>query len=425
MYVSGLASAQRKLILILGQNLFDDVTIAKDSLGNNNPMVLPEETNNMQFIGYIGQTAESIDFNDSNSAWIVSDISGAIEAAAGTTVEWGNITGLLSTQTDLNDRFITLESPDKTVYNDLSGNEPSYADGQLFYSEGTLNFRGHYPDVTLQIGREQHIEIINNTGITIFDGQACKHNGIAGSDIQVELALADTFANSRVLGIATMDIPHGQKGILTTFGIVNGIDTLAFIPGIPLYLSDTIPGEFTDIAPNIVSKVGAVIVSNATIGQMFISIENDVQIPTIIGAISDNPTPNSLPNDLVNYTPIQNYDTSLALIIGVNSVTGTLLTPFDGIYRANVSISISFDNVGNSGKVEIWLAIRDVTDNNLIREIKGFMLKDAETYSFNLNGLVTLEANDEYRLEIKSGIALSNISYSIATFDIESVHIRQ
>ena len=60
----------------------------------------------------------------------------------------------------------------------------------------------------------------------------------------------------------------------------------------------------------------------------------------------------------------------------------------------------------------------------MLEEIKGFILKDAETYNFNANSLVDLIAGHTYGLELRSEIALTNLVFTQSNFDLESVHIR-
>ncbi len=59
----------------------------------------------------------------------------------------------------------------KTKY-DPQATAPSHIEGQTFYNDvtGTLDVQCKYNGVTLQIGREMHIEVENNTANPILNG---------------------------------------------------------------------------------------------------------------------------------------------------------------------------------------------------------------------------------------------------------------
>ncbi len=63
----------------------------------------------------------------------------------------------------------------------------------------------------------------------------------------------------------------------------------------------------------------------------------------------------------------------------------------------------------------------DITASTTVKSIRGFILKDAETYSITDNGAVNLIEGHEYRLELRSEIALSGFAFSASTFYIESI----
>ena len=310
---------------------------------------------------------------------------------------------------------------EKTLYADKTGAEPAYLAGNVYYSDGGLNVQNGFADVILQVGRELHIEVINTSGAQIDNGKACKQAGVTASKIKIELALADTFINATVLGIATHDIPDGESGILSIFGIVRGIDTSAFTVGVPLFLSDTVPGDFTETAPVIRTQLGETVVQDATTGQLFVNIVSNTPLPRTLGSLLDATAPTSMPADLINATPISLWTNKIEIVTLANITTGVITIPLDGTYRLNISLHMFFDNVAGAGKKEFDVDLRDVTDNVLIKNIKGFILKDAETYDFTDNGAVSLLANHEYRLELRSEIALTNFAFSSSSYYLESI----
>jgi len=312
-------------------------------------------------------------------------------------------------------------SQEKMLFDDKTGSEPTYAEGNVYYANGSLNVQGEQSDVTLQVGRELHIEVINTSGALIANGMACRNDGATAGNIKIELALADTFVNATVLGIATHDIPDGEKGILSIFGIVRDINTLSFTIGAPLYLSDTVPGTFVETAPIIRTQMGNAITQNASTGQIFANIVSNVPLPRTLGSLLEATAPTSLPADLVNGTVVSSYTNKIEIVTEANLTTGVITIALDGTYRLNISLHMFFDNVGGAGKKEIYVDLRDVTDNIVVKSIKGFILKDAETYDITDNGALAMETGHEYRLELRSEIALSNFGFTSSTYYIESI----
>jgi len=173
-------------------------------------------------------------------------------------------------------RVTAVEAPTSIPFTPTT--TPAHVEGQIYYNNdtGTIDVHGAYSDVTLQIGREQHIEVVNNTGALIPNGAACRHDGVSGGKTQVALAIANSFTNAIILGIATHDIANGATGILTTFGIINGLDTSLAQVGVPLYLSDTIAGTYSETPPDILTQVGGALTSDALNGQVFVPLEKNI-----------------------------------------------------------------------------------------------------------------------------------------------------
>jgi len=298
---------------------------------------------------------------------------------------------------------------------------PEYAEGEAYYNDGVLNIMGENSDVILRVGREHHMKVVNNTGDDIVGGKAVRHNGVTGGNVQIVLALADSFQNATILGVTAHTIPDGETGILNTFGIIENIDMSDHDVGVPLYLSDTTAGDFTATAPVIRTQIGGAIEKHETTGKLFVTFVNNIPLPVMLGSLLTATAPTSIPLDLVNGTPITDYSESIEIVTQVNEITGIITAPLDGIYRLNISLHMVFDNVGGAGKKEIYIDLVDITADTTTKSLQGFILKDAETQSMTDNGAVTLIAGHEYRLEIRSELALTGFSFSSSTFYIESI----
>lgn len=221
-----------------------------------------------------------------------------------------------------------------------------FQEGGEYYSNdtGTFNLQGRYSDVSLQVGREQHVEVLNNSLVDIPNGTSIRYAGVAGNIPVVIPALADSFESSGGFGVSTHLIPSGQKGIVTTFGRVSGLNLSAFNDGDVLYLSDTIPGGFTIVPPDIATRIGIVFSNDALDGVLFANPDTNSTLPTI-GAFYQN---------LSNTTPVDAtkriFGDPTVFPLGFTSVESLLIdvssgyafqVPSAGIYGGSFVISMS------------------------------------------------------------------------------------
>jgi len=265
----------------------------------------------------------------------------------------------------------------------------------------------------------------NDTGSTIPNGTPVYQVGLALGLPSMAPAIASSYKTAIITGVTTMEVLTGDSGLVTTFGDVNDLDTSAFAAGDIIYLSDTVAGGFTNLAPDLASVVGSVLVSDMAVGSIGVRIANNIALPTIFAGLKGAQVPTSLPGALGTQTLMADYINDTSVVMTADKVGGVINCSIDGVYRANISLDLSFDNVGGAGKKEIYLGVRNTTLDVLVEEIKGFILKDAETHSFNANSLVGLNAGESYALELSSEIALTNLLFTQSNFDLESVHIRQ
>ncbi len=149
-------------------------------------------------------------------------------------------------------------------------------------SVGTLDLKTS-TDATLQVGHEAYINARNTTGATILNGRPVRITGGQGSDVLVSLA----NGLGTIVGVATEDIPNNSTGRVTTFGVVNDIDTQAFSDGNVLYASATgtlttsLTSSFVGFVLNASPTAGRIMVLPATIHH---SSGTTAQRPTTVAA---------------------------------------------------------------------------------------------------------------------------------------------
>lgn len=135
-------------------------------------------------------------------------------------------------------------------------------------------------DVTINLGQEHLIYVHNLTGGQINNGDAVYVSGTAhGIHPQVSLAKADASSTANVTGVATMDIPNGNHGYVTQFGLVNGLNTSNMIEGAFAYLSADSAGKWSTTEVSIdqgyPTHVGRVISVDSTSGSLLVNVEKE------------------------------------------------------------------------------------------------------------------------------------------------------
>lgn len=159
-------------------------------------------------------------------------------------------------------------------------------------TDGTLDLGLKGGNVTLQIGQEQVIRVVNKTSplVDLLEAnyQVCVISGATGQRVSVRLAQANNDTNSAgTLGVVTETILSNQEGFITTNGQVKEINTTGALQGETwndgdvLYLSPTVPGAITNvkpIAPNHTVIVGYVEYAHAVHGKIFVKIDNGYEL---------------------------------------------------------------------------------------------------------------------------------------------------
>jgi hypothetical protein len=172
-------------------------------------------------------------------------------------------------------------------------NTPTAA-GSMYYNDtdGTLDLKLKGGNVTLQIGQESVIRVVNKTAtnITLLEAnyQAVRVTGAQGQRMKVDLAQATTDPlSAETIGLVTETIANNQEGFVTTSGLVRGINTTGSLQsetwadGDILYLSSTVAGRITKVkptAPNHLIIIGYVVHAHITQGSIFVKVDNGYEL---------------------------------------------------------------------------------------------------------------------------------------------------
>lgn len=291
---------------------------------------------------------------------------------------------------------------------DLTGNTNSERRLVWNDADGTLNLGLKGGNVSLQIGQEQVIRIVNKTNSNLLESEykVCRvrlqsEGGAQGQRLAIVLAQANNDNNSvDTLGVVTENINNNQEGFITTFGEVRGINTTGslqgetWLDGDVLYLSPTTPGNLTKIkpqAPNHQVVIGYVSYAHQNNGKIFVKIQNGYELDELhnvkISGLTNNDVliydgselvwknSNILATNTNNITNLQNnkFDKSGGTITGVINlqqlsgstaplgVSGGTIVALNrsGLYSARPSTPFIGQmyfatDIGTNGTIFVW-----------------------------------------------------------------------
>ena len=160
---------------------------------------------------------------------------------------------------------------------------PSMATGRLAWDSEweTLKVQVNGGAI-LQMGQEDHLLVQNDSGDTIADGtvvmadvdEAGRIRTVGQGIIRVVKAIADGSLPSKyLLGIATTNIPNGDRGMVTSRGYVNNLDTTDYSLGDILWVDPVTPGALTTTrpaSPNLKLPVAVVTRVQQNTGSIFV-----------------------------------------------------------------------------------------------------------------------------------------------------------
>lgn len=215
--------------------------------------------------------------------------------------------------------------------------------------DGTVDLGLKGGNVTLQIGQESVIRVVNKTGTNLLEAnyQVVRVDGAQGNRLKIALAQATTdLLSAETIGLVTETINDNQEGFVTTNGLVRNINTTGSLQGETwadgdmLYLSPTVAGRLTKVkptAPNHLVVIGYVVRAHATQGQIFVKVDNGYELDELHNVAITSPANNNVLTynsstevwenktvvQALGYTPAPNFY-SLKVTTPSAYVTGTL-----------------------------------------------------------------------------------------------------
>lgn len=111
---------------------------------------------------------------------------------------------------------------------DTTVTETTLLAGEMQYSQtdGTVNLGMNGGQVTQSIGLESYYRVVNNSGVTINDGDLVMYNGTSGASGKTYIKKWDTTSPEfTIMGIATETMNNGSDGFVTWHGLVKGVNS--------------------------------------------------------------------------------------------------------------------------------------------------------------------------------------------------------
>jgi hypothetical protein len=260
-------------------------------------------------------------------------------------------------------------------------------------TDGTIEIMLKGGNVTLQVGQEQVLRVVNKTGSNLLESEYhCVYiSGAQGNRLKVDLALSNNTVNSnKTIGLVTENINNNLEGFVTTVGLVRGIDTTGSLQGETwadgdvLYLSAVSAGSLTNVAPTTPNHkvvVGYIVRAHITQGSIFVKVDTGLAITElhdvnvtgltankVIGSTTEGIWANKTIPEILGYTPANiasptftGIPTAPTATVGTNT-TQLATTAF---VLANASgISLSANNIwtGIQTYLNGTLGLRNVAD---------------------------------------------------------------
>lgn len=191
--------------------------------------------------------------------------------------------------------------------------------------EGTLSLGIKGGAVDLKVGQSNITLCYNGTGSIIPKGKVVYISGAQGQRPSISLSDADTeITSSKTFGVTSESIGIGLEGYVTTFGIVDNIDTSTLTEGAIVWVSST-PGELTLTAPVAPANsvfIGYCLKVNAVSGRLFINPKNGFEIEELHNVLITN----------VSDRDIIQYDSSVSIWKNSTSLKDLEISSIMGAY---------------------------------------------------------------------------------------------
>jgi hypothetical protein len=264
---------------------------------------------------------------------------------------------------------------------------PTITGGTLYFDvdENALSYKPitNNNDVTINIGQESLIRVYNDTGVQINNGQVLTITGATGGVPTVSLANASKLGTTvydslaQTNGVSTHNIPNGEYGFMTDFGIVRDFNTSGYTVGGEVFLSDIIDGGLTSDPNSIsftsrLSTVGVCLESHPTNGKILVRINNENPLQSLTQKQVNILLGNTVSTGVYTFSGITSASTTT---VNVSPVNGWVV--YNTYDRALEPLVV---NVNYSGGTNITLPNLTTSDETYFLVNSGSTIFQQTTY---------------------------------------------
>ena len=224
--------------------------------------------------------------------------------------------------------------------------------------DGTMDV-GLYGGSVLQVGQEMHYYAKNTSGATITNGSPVIVTGTIGASGKLEIGLAignNSIDQRYFIGAATQNIAKNAFGYVTSFGLLRSYNTSAWADGDLLYVSDTVAGTWTNVAPTAPKwhQAQAIVVHAHVNGSIFMRATPEHAIGDLRNVIASGATS----GELLSYNGTVWVNTGV-ITADLTNNTGRLIDSSATLTNGAGALLGTLTNAPTAGDPTKWVAIDD------------------------------------------------------------------
>jgi hypothetical protein len=221
-------------------------------------------------------------------------------------------------------------------------------------------------NVNLQVGTQELARVYNDSGVTITKGQVVYISGAQGNRVAVRLARADVEATSfGTIGLVAETMTSGAEGFIIVSGALYKLNTTGLTAGATVYLSPTTAGAVTTTkpqAPDQLVVLGWVERVNATVGSIYVKIDNGYELDELHDVLITSPQSGNVLIYDATTSPVgvwKNANLTDGTGISITEGAGSVTIANSGVTQATAGTGISVS--AGTGNVTITNTAPDQT----------------------------------------------------------------
>ncbi len=294
----------------------------------------------------------------------------------------GIVSGTTAQFTTLSASYISASQIALTEFIDLNSSSvanPTYKQGRFFYDVNTGDpaFYTSVSSVQVNLGQQTVVKVKNSSGAVISKGKLVHITGGVGNNPLINTASWENDANSaNTLGMTMNSINDNDFGYVLLNGVITDVNTdpAIFTAGQVIYLSSS--GDYTattPVAPKHTVRIGEVVRAHATVGSIFIKIDNGYEIDELHNVLISSASQ----GDLLVYNSGSALWNNSKILSGsytiTNALTASTITGSTGLVTIQGDMDVSGISVFS----------------NQIRALTGIQARNSNITVTNAGGSVT------------------------------------